>query len=86
MSESVSPADDISCRELVELVTEYLDDALSPPERRRFEHHVRGCRSCLDYLAQMRLTIQTTGRLSEDAIPAPALASLLAAFHGWKRG
>ena len=80
-----TPTEGMSCRELVELVTAYLDDALPPDERGRFEHHVRGCRSCLAYLDQMRLTIRTVGHLSEDAIPAPVLDSLLGAFRGWKR-
>jgi len=77
-------AEDLTCRELVELVTDYLEGALSLPERRRFERHLRGCASCCRYLQQLRLTVQTVGRLSEDDVPAPALDSLLAAFRRWK--
>lgn len=76
---------ELTCRELVELVTAYLAHALPPPDHARFERHIRGCRNCLAYRDQMRLTIQAVGRLSEDQMPAPALDSLLAAFRGWKR-
>jgi hypothetical protein len=78
-------ADDLTCRELVELVTEYLEGALSPSDRRRFGLHLYGCRVCPLYLEQMWMTIQTVGRLTEDDVPAPALPSLLGAFRRWKR-
>ena len=75
---------DLTCRELVELVTAYFDGSLPLPERRRFQLHLRGCGSCWAYLEQMRLTIRSVGRLAEDDVPAPALASLLGAFRHWK--
>lgn len=78
------PPDDLSCRELVELVTEYLEGVLPPAERNRFEEHLLGCRSCQLYLDQMRLTIRTAGRLTEQTLPAAAQASLLGAFRRWK--
>ena len=49
-----------------------------------FKAHLQGCRSCLAYLEQMRLTIRTVGSLSEDEIPVSALESLLGAFRRWK--
>ena len=78
-------SDDLTCRELVELVTEYLEGSLSPPDRRRFDLHLSGCRGCPLYLEQMRMTIQTAGRLTEEDVPAPALPSLLGAFRRWKQ-
>ena len=51
------------CREMVELVTAYLEDALSDRQRRRFEAHLAGCPHCTEYLRQMRTTIAITGRL-----------------------
>jgi anti-sigma factor RsiW len=75
---------DLTCRELVELVTAYLEGALPLPERRRFEAHLRGCESCWAYLEQIRLTIRSVGGLAEDDVPAPALDSLLGAFRRWK--
>jgi anti-sigma factor RsiW len=76
----------LSCQELVELVTAYLEGALSAEERARFEEHVSGCRACQVYVEQMRTTIRLAGRLTPDAIPAGAERQLLEAFRGWKRG
>jgi hypothetical protein len=78
-------SDDLTCRELLELVTEYLEDSLSPLDRRRFELHLQGCRVCPLYLEQMRMTIQTVGRLTEEDVPAPAVPSLLGVFRRWKQ-
>ena len=73
----------ISCRELVELVTDYLDGALSRRDRKRFEAHISACGHCATYVEQMRVTIATLGRLSEESIPQPARDELLAAFRDW---
>ena len=81
-----TPTEGMSCRELVELVTAYLDDALPPDERGRFEHHVRGCRSCLAYLDQMRLTIRAVGHLPEESVAPAAQQDLLRVFRAWKAG
>jgi anti-sigma factor RsiW len=74
----------LTCKELVELVTDYLDGALRRGRRRRFEAHLAGCDGCTRYLAQMRETIRVTGRLSEEQIPAVQRDALLAAFRGWR--
>jgi anti-sigma factor RsiW len=76
--------DELTCRELVELVTDYLEGALPPDERDRFEEHLLGCRVCPTYVDQLRTTIRVLGRLSEDHLPEPARGSLLAAFRTWK--
>jgi anti-sigma factor RsiW len=76
----------LSCREMVELVTDYLEDALPVPERARFEAHIAGCDGCTAYLEQMRATIALTGRLTEEEIPRDALAALLRAFRDWREG
>jgi len=61
---------DLVCRQIVELVTDYLDGALSRSQRRRFETHIAACPHCSEYLEQMRATIRLTGRLeSEDLTP-----------------
>jgi anti-sigma factor RsiW len=57
-----SPAE-IPCQEVVELITDYLEGALSRRDRRRFEHHLAGCPHCTAYLQQMRETLRLTGRL-----------------------
>jgi anti-sigma factor RsiW len=75
---------DLSCAELVELVTEYVEGALSADDRRRFETHVGECGHCAEYLEQLLTTIALTGRLREDALRPDARAALLEAFRGWR--
>lgn len=75
----------LTCLELVELLTEYLDGALSAPERERAEAHLARCTPCRRYLQQLRLTMQATGRLTEQSISPEAQATLLDAFRDWKR-
>jgi anti-sigma factor RsiW len=76
----------LSCQELVELVTEYLEDTLSPDARARFERHLSGCRGCHQYVEQMRVTIRLTGMLTEDSLDERAKDALLEAFRRWKQG
>ena len=76
----------LSCREMVELVTDYLEDALPGTERARFEAHIAGCDGCTAYLEQMRATIALTGRLTEEEIPPGALEALLREFRDWREG
>ena len=76
----------LSCQELVELVTDYLEDRLLPAERERFEGHLTLCPGCDTYVEQMRETIRLTGELTAEAIAPAARDTLLAAFRGWKRG
>lgn len=76
----------LSCQELVELVTDYLEGALPADDRRRFELHLDECGSCRVYLEQMRQTIRIVGRLSPEAIEPEAEAALLRTFADWKRG
>lgn len=75
---------DMTCKELVELVTDYLEGALSERDRVRFDDHLEGCPFCLTYLDQMRQTIGTLGRLPEESIAPDALAELLARFKSWR--
>jgi anti-sigma factor RsiW len=75
---------EITCREVVELVTAYLDDALSTADRARFEEHVADCDGCTNYLGQMRETIRLTGSLTEEQVPAEQCRELLGAFHDWR--
>ena len=78
-------ADQLSCQELVELVTAYLDDALSAADRARFEAHIAGCDGCTGYLEQIRVTIALTGRLVPEQLDPAAEAKLLDVFRDWKR-
>ena len=74
---------EMPCRELVELVTDYLEDRLSPADRARFEAHIAACEYCETYLEQFRQTIRTLGRLPQEAMSPAARDALLAAFRGW---
>ena len=73
----------LACQEVVELVTEYLDGAMEPARRARFERHLADCDGCTAYLQQFRTTLTVVGRLDVGDVPAPAMAELLAAFRHW---
>jgi anti-sigma factor RsiW len=75
--------DDLVCQQVVEVVTDYLEGALTRSDRRRFDRHLRGCPNCTNYLAQMRETIARTGRLRPDDVSPEALDELTALFHRW---
>lgn len=82
---SVHDLPEMPCRELVELVTEYLEDRLSPVDRARFEAHLAACDACRAFLDQFRQTIRALGRLPEESLSAEARAALVAAFRGFTR-
>ena len=75
----------LSCQELVELVTEYLEGALSPGDWRRFDAHIAGCDGCTLYLEQIRETIRLTGTLTPDDLTPEAEKALLDAFRNWQQ-
>jgi anti-sigma factor RsiW len=76
----------LTCRELVELVSDYLEDALPAAERSRFEAHITGCEHCATYVLQMRETLALLGELTDDSISPQAQDDLRLAFRGWKAG
>ena len=76
---------DMSCKELVELVTDYLEGALSPVDQRRFELHIGKCDWCKLYIDQIRLTIKAAGTLTEESINPRAKEELLGIFRDWKK-
>jgi anti-sigma factor RsiW len=75
---------DIVCRQAVELVTEYLDGALSRRDRRRFEAHLKKCPNCTAYLEQIRVTIQLTGSIEPDDLTPQARAELEDLYRRWR--
>ena len=81
----MTTSNELSCQELVELVTEYLEGTLPAHERVRFEDHLAICPGCGNYLDQMRRTIQMVGALKEETIPDEAKEQLLLAFRAWKQ-
>jgi hypothetical protein len=79
-------SDELTCLELVALVTDYLEGTLGEREHRRFEEHVVFCDGCANYLDHMRKTIRITGRLTEEDLAPETAAELLEVFRDWKRG
>ena len=77
---------DLTCKELVELVTDYLDDALPGDERRGFEHHIEVCRACDHHVDHLRATVRALGALRDEPLSPDTRDSLVRAFRDWKRG
>lgn len=75
---------DLTCKELVELITGYLEGTLRGRQRRRFESHLAACDGCTRYMAQMEATIRATGTLTEEQVPDEQKVILLAAFRDWR--
>jgi len=78
--------DPLTCRELVELVTEYLEGAMPPAERARFEAHLAGCDGCETYVRQVRETVVLLGTLPADPLSPATEEHLRAAFREWRSG
>ena len=76
----------MNCRQVVELMTEYLEGTLPAAERARFEAHLAGCDGCREYLAQLKKTIELTGRAAAEPVPPALERQLTDAFRDWKRG
>jgi predicted anti-sigma-YlaC factor YlaD len=75
----------LTCQELVELVTDYLEGTLPRRDRVRFDAHIVGCTNCRRYVEQFRETVRLTGTLRESDVPPEAADALLAHFAAWKR-
>jgi anti-sigma factor RsiW len=72
------------CRDAVELMAAYLDDALTSRDRVRLEQHLAGCPHCSEYLAQLRVTIRVLGRVEPDDLPEHQLDELVAVYRRWR--
>ncbi len=79
------PCSPLTCREFVELVTDYLEGALRPALRQAFDVHWATCEGCQIYLEQMQQTLKLVGRLNEADIPVRGKEKLLDLFRDWKR-
>jgi anti-sigma factor RsiW len=75
-------ADDLACKQAVELMTEYLEGALPAAEARRLERHLASCPGCGEYREQMRTVADSLGGLREGSLPAGMRDGLIAAFRG----
>lgn len=75
---------EMPCRELVEVITDYLEDALPASDRLRFEAHLAECDACRDYVEQFEQTIALSGRIEPEQLPQDMQAELLSAFRAWR--
>ena len=75
---------EMPCRELVEVITDYLEDALPHDDRLRFEAHLGECDACRDYVEQFEQTIALSGRVEAEELPPGLQDELLAAFRAWR--
>ena len=75
---------ELVCQQVVELVTDYLEGALSRRDRRRFERHLAGCPHCTEYLAQMRETIRLAGRVAPEDLTPVMRADLTDLYRRWR--
>ena len=73
----------LTCHDVIEIITDYLEGALPADDRRRVEEHLAICDGCTTYLEQMRETIRLTGMLTEEQIPEDQKRDLLEAFRTW---
>jgi anti-sigma factor RsiW len=78
------PRRDVVCRKAVELVTDYLEDALSQARRRRFETHLAHCPDCPEYLAQMRAIVTLAGRVTPDDLTPRMREELVSLYLRWR--
>ena len=78
--------DALTCKEVVELVTEYLENVLLPGLRKQFEEHVADCPGCTNYIEQVRLTVAMLHQLAQEPVFPETKQELLEAFRNWKRG
>ena len=83
---SGASVEELSCREVVEILGDYLEGAMTPDDRARLEEHLAGCEGCTAYLEQLRTTIRLSGCLPDEAVSPQAMAPLLEAFRAWRRG
>jgi anti-sigma factor RsiW len=73
----------LMCRDLVELVTDYLDGALAPATHAAVDQHLRGCPGCTEYVNQIRATTRHLGALPPQPLDPQVCDRLRVAFRGW---
>lgn len=75
----------LSCREIVELVTEYLEGSMPAERRLGFEEHIAICPPCRNYFDQFRHTVELGKRIEEDELPADVRDALVGVFRNWRK-
>jgi anti-sigma factor RsiW len=81
---SILRRESLVCQQAVELVTDYLEGALTRADRRRFEAHLDGCPHCTEYLAQMRATIRLTGRVTPEDLSPQMADEVVGLYRQWR--
>ena len=80
-----SQPEDITCKEIVGIVNDYVEGVLPVEDREAVELHLNLCDGCTDYLQQLRLAIALTGELPADALSPQLEEELCAAFRSYPR-
>lgn len=80
----MSTREEMTCRELVEVVSDYLDGTLPKQDRLRLEQHLEECPYCVEYIEQMRQTIEALGELRQESLAPETREELVEAFRGWR--
>jgi anti-sigma factor RsiW len=75
---------ELACQQVVEMVSDYLEGALSRSQRRRLEAHLAGCEHCSEYLRQIRATIRLTGRLRAEDLTPEMREEFTAIYRRWR--
>ena len=84
LREGILTQEELTCKELTELITDYLEERLSPVDRIRFHQHLSVCIACVTYVEQMRATIKALNSRPAVDIPPDIQSTLLEAFRRWK--
>ena len=74
----------LTCHDIIELLSTYIEDGLSAEDRRRVDEHLALCDGCTTYLEQMRETIRLSGMMTEEQVPDEEKTALLDAFRDWR--
>jgi predicted anti-sigma-YlaC factor YlaD len=82
----MSTKDELSCQQVVELVTDYLENALLPGMSKRLEEHVAECPGCENYIEQMQLTIDMLRQIARESVFPATKQELLQLFRDWNKG
>jgi anti-sigma factor RsiW len=77
---------DVTCREVVELLSDYLDGAIPATDRARLDEHLAECDGCTAALEQLRETIRVTGTLTEEQVAQEQLEPVRSVFRAWRSG
>lgn len=77
-------ANDPTCKEVVEVITDYFDGVMSDVDRARFERHLGECSGCTRVVEQFRATIEVTGRLTEDQVSEEQREAMRGVFQRWR--